>query len=304
MMPTHDSLDETKLRFIDVDGVRTRYYEAGKGEPLVLLHGGHFGFVGVCALDTWSLNLAPLAEHFHVYALDKLGQGYTDIPARDEDYTYDAVVLHAARWLDSVGLTEAHLVGHSRGGLLAMSLAFDGYGKSLVVVDSATLGPDPSDPKLDSNRFYAEIERRVPSGPPSPEGLRLEPAANSFSSEHITEAYIERCLQVARLPAQIEATQKMRERLNDEVFMPNLRQRRAETLERLDEEGVPVRTLLVWGRMDPSASFSEVGLPLWGRLCQRSRDVELHVFNNAGHYSYREYAAEFNRLVTAFCLAP
>ncbi len=54
--------------------------------------------------------------------------------------------------------------------------------------------------------------------------------------------------------------------------------------------------------MDPSASFTEVGPPLWRRLCGCSRDVELHIVNNAGHYSYCEYAAEFNRLVTGFGL--
>jgi len=26
-------------RYVDVDGIRTRYFEKGKGEPIVLLHG-------------------------------------------------------------------------------------------------------------------------------------------------------------------------------------------------------------------------------------------------------------------------
>jgi pimeloyl-ACP methyl ester carboxylesterase len=59
-----DSLDQTRVRHIEVEGVRTRYYEAGAGEPLVLLHGGHFGFID--SLDCWSLNFAGLAAEFHV----------------------------------------------------------------------------------------------------------------------------------------------------------------------------------------------------------------------------------------------
>ena len=70
-----DTLDSQKIRFVDVDGIRTRYYEDGAGEPLVLFHGGHFG--EWYSLDCWSLNLADLAKHFHVYAVDKLGQGST-----------------------------------------------------------------------------------------------------------------------------------------------------------------------------------------------------------------------------------
>ena len=30
-------------RWIDVDGIRTRYYEAGSGEPIVFVYGGNFG---------------------------------------------------------------------------------------------------------------------------------------------------------------------------------------------------------------------------------------------------------------------
>ncbi|MDP2645131.1 MAG: hypothetical protein Q8P24_09335 [Desulfobacterales bacterium] len=33
-----------ETKFIDVEGIRTRYLEAGKGEPLVLIHGGHYEF--------------------------------------------------------------------------------------------------------------------------------------------------------------------------------------------------------------------------------------------------------------------
>lgn len=280
-------------------GVDTRYYEEGEGEPIVLMHGGDYGFVA--ALDTWSLNLKPLATSFHVYAFDKLGQGHTGIPSRDEDYTYDAVVRHATAWMEAVGVRDAHLVGHSRGALLAISLALEGRAKTLVLVNSATLRPSSADPGLDAAPFYAAIDARVPPGPPSREGLRLEPEANAYSTAHVTDEYIERYLEIARLPAQLQAKAKMRERLKADVFMPNLALRRHEILERV-ASGLPVRTLLVWSRNDPSASFQHVGLPLWNLLAEKTHDVELHVFNKAGHYSFRECAPEFNRLVTAFCL--
>ena len=73
-----DELDLSKIRWADVDSVRTRYYEAGQGEPLVLIHGGDFGFID--ALDTSSLNLTELSNNFHVFAVDKFGQGHTDVP--------------------------------------------------------------------------------------------------------------------------------------------------------------------------------------------------------------------------------
>ena len=109
--PMTDSLDQRGIHYVDAAGVRTRYYEAGDGEPLVLIHGGEFGFV--CSLDCWSLNLPGLAEHFHLYALDKLGQGHTDNPRADKDYTFEAAFEHILSFLRALNIPAAHFVGHS-----------------------------------------------------------------------------------------------------------------------------------------------------------------------------------------------
>lgn len=56
-------------KYIDIEGIRTRYFEAGSGPHLVLFHGGHFGShdAADCAED-WSLNFDGLAQWFHVAA--------------------------------------------------------------------------------------------------------------------------------------------------------------------------------------------------------------------------------------------
>ena len=61
-------------KFVDVDGIRTRYFEAGNGEHLLLLHGGNFGDNDNvdCALN-WALNWEGFARAFHVIALDRDG---------------------------------------------------------------------------------------------------------------------------------------------------------------------------------------------------------------------------------------
>ena len=67
-------------KFVDVEGIKTRYFEAGSGEALVLIHGGHFG--SYSSADYWKLNFTPLSRHFHVFALDKMGQGFSDNPKK------------------------------------------------------------------------------------------------------------------------------------------------------------------------------------------------------------------------------
>ena len=72
-------------RWIDVDGIRTRYFEAGSGEPVVFIYGGNFG-TGDSASSayTWSNQIAPLGERCRAIAFDKVGQGETDNPKNDD----------------------------------------------------------------------------------------------------------------------------------------------------------------------------------------------------------------------------
>ena len=87
-------------KFIDVDGISTCYYEQGEGPILVLFHGGNFGSndAADCALD-WALNFDELSEKYRVFAIDKIGQGYTANPKNDGDYTMD----HTYTWYTSAG---------------------------------------------------------------------------------------------------------------------------------------------------------------------------------------------------------
>src|SRR3954451_14714712 len=138
-------------RWLDVDGVRTRYFEAGRGEPIVFIYGGNFG-TGDSASSayTWNLNLRPLSVHFRAIAFDKLGQGETDNPKND-DYTMAAVVRHAAAFIRAMKLPPVHIVGHSRGGYAATRVTFDSHDrlKRLTVLHSGKhspgLGPNAVD---------------------------------------------------------------------------------------------------------------------------------------------------------------
>jgi len=109
--------------FIDVDGIRTRYFEAGKGKPMVLIHGGQWP--ATASADGWSSIFDHLAEHYHVYALDKLGMGFTDNPKTDADYSMNAVIRHAHGFLKALNIRDAVMVGHSRGALPAARITID-----------------------------------------------------------------------------------------------------------------------------------------------------------------------------------
>src|ERR1700735_1000348 len=133
-----------KPAWIDAEGVSTCYFKAGNGEPVILIHGGNMGAPEASiSAACWIFNIGPLAEHFRVIAFDRLGQGYTGAPLRDEDYTMAASARHAQAFLRAFNLPPVHLVGHSRGAFIAARIALESpeLVRSLTMVSSSTLMP-------------------------------------------------------------------------------------------------------------------------------------------------------------------
>jgi pimeloyl-ACP methyl ester carboxylesterase len=294
--PIADGLDPSKLRFVDVNGTPTRYYEDGAGEPLVLFHGGEYGHL--YSLDSWSLVLPALARDFHVYAVDRLGQGHTGNPPAD-DYTYATMLRHTIGFLDVLGIHDAHLAGHSRGGLLISAIAFarPELARSLVIVNSGSLSPD--DPKYPVT-LYDEVEKATPPGPPTRESARIEPDLQACSRAQVTEDFVDRLYAIAQTPLHAERLERMRTLAQTQWF-PTLKAQKDDTLRQIDERGLPCRTLMTWAYNDRSVALPR-GLHLFERIAARTPEAELHIFNRSGHYVMREQPAAFTRLLRAFCL--
>jgi len=103
-------------RFFTADGVRFRYREVGRGEPIVLLHGytARLEYMGDLA--------DSLARDNRVIVLDQRGFGESSKlsdPARFGRRMGDDVVA----LLDELNIRRAHLVGHSMGALIAANVA-------------------------------------------------------------------------------------------------------------------------------------------------------------------------------------
>ncbi|ORW96612.1 alpha/beta hydrolase [Mycobacterium sp. IEC1808] len=96
-----------------VDGLHTSYLEAGKGDPVVLLHGGEFG---ASAELGWERNIAALAAHYRVLAPDQLGFGQS---AKVIDFVEGRRmrIRHVARFCEELEVHSAHFVGNSMGAI-------------------------------------------------------------------------------------------------------------------------------------------------------------------------------------------
>lgn len=285
----------TGEKFVDVDGIRTRYFEKGSGPVVVLFHGGHFGShdAADCAED-WSLNFDGLAQWFKVFAVDKIGQGFTDNPKRDEEYTMAAAVQHAYGFLKALGLRGAHPVGHSRGAYLVARLALEHpeLFSTCILVDTNTLAPGISK------------NETVMANPPLPrlgrESQRWVLQKYSYGYEHITEEWLDVMMRVAALPKYQEAVKKMEDvGLRTTRFLPHLARQKDETLGIIRDRGFGIPTLLAWAYNDPTATIDQ-GHALFDLIAGNTPDSRMYIFNRAGHFSYREHPAEFNEMLRGF----
>ena len=110
-------------KFVNVNGINTHYYEAGKGEPLILIHGGG---AGADAWGNWRGCIADFAQHFHVYAIDMLGFGFTDKPdPASFDYSQSPRVEHLSGFIQALSLESVNLIGNSMGGMTSMGVAIE-----------------------------------------------------------------------------------------------------------------------------------------------------------------------------------
>ena len=117
---------------IRVDALSVRHFEAGKGAPVLLLHGASLG----SSADVWTRNLAPLAAHgLRVIAPDLPGFGGTDNPA-DVSLSYRKKFILA--FMDALKIERTSLVGHSQSGRVALDLAFSDPQRIAKVVVLAT----------------------------------------------------------------------------------------------------------------------------------------------------------------------
>jgi len=126
---------EFTARYVVVDGTRIRYIDAGRGAPVVFLHG-----LGA-SMYAWRKNLgAVAAAGFRVIAFDNRGFGLSDKPPTP--YDNGAYARLAIALMDSLRLADAVLVGHSMGGAIAADVAIE-YPqrvRGLVLVGSVGLG--------------------------------------------------------------------------------------------------------------------------------------------------------------------
>jgi 2-hydroxy-6-oxo-6-(2'-aminophenyl)hexa-2,4-dienoate hydrolase len=107
-----------KDKFIDAGGIKTHYYEEGRGPSVILIHGGG---AGADAFGNWRGSIPLFAEHFRVFAVDMLGFGQTDKPDPGKFvYSQETRTRHIASFIEALNVGKVNLVGNSMGGMTSL----------------------------------------------------------------------------------------------------------------------------------------------------------------------------------------
>ena len=296
------SMDEADAKYVDVGGIRTRYFEKGKGPALVLVHGGQPSSMDGTAWD-WQQNFDELAERFHVFALDRLGQGYTANPANLDDYRdyYPRVVQHLYAFIEAMGIGRVHLVGHSQGSWPVTRIALDHPERvaSLTLVDGTMVAP-PKDAGS-AVRFYLYLSQDLhPPGGETLESARRGMEFFSYTRNNLTDQRIGRLVAMTRQPKYADSVAWFAKSAMSPAH-PAFRALKKQVIADIEAGGLRVPVLVVWGRNDPEGSL-ESGLELFRMASASSPKARLHVFGRSGHLSFIEYPEEFDRVLTDFAL--
>jgi pimeloyl-ACP methyl ester carboxylesterase len=103
------------VSYIYQHGTRLYWDEAGSGPPILLIMGLSFTH------EMWARVLPSLTPHYRAIVFDNRGMGRSDVPPGP--YSIRQMADDAAAVLDAAGVSGAHIVGASMGGMIAQELA-------------------------------------------------------------------------------------------------------------------------------------------------------------------------------------
>lgn len=266
-----------RLEYVDAGGIRTRALRSGNpdGEAVVFLHGtsGH--------LEAFARNFAAHRD-YDLHAIDMLGHGYSDKPAKP--YEIADYVSHLLAYLDATGIRAAHIVGESLGGWVGGRAAIT-HPDRIASLQLLCAGGTVANPEV-MERIKTSTRRAVQTDDIelTRQRLRLLMADPVNATEELVEAR-HAIYHAPDFVANIEnllSLQEMERRLRN-LLTPE------------DLGKITQPTLVVWGRNNP---FGEV--PEATKMHEAIPNSRLELLDDCGHWPQHEQADIYNELSLKF----
>ncbi|MCP1763188.1 alpha/beta fold hydrolase [Bradyrhizobium japonicum] len=113
--PTPTLPKATQSGFAPVNGIKVWYATFGRGEPVLLLHGG------LANANYWGHQVRALQRHYQVIVMDSRGHGRSS--RNQEPYGYDLMASDVVALVDHLKIRKAAIVGWSDGAIIGLDIA-------------------------------------------------------------------------------------------------------------------------------------------------------------------------------------
>lgn len=267
---------------------------APNGKTVVLLHGKSFSG------DYWRHTIATLTgQGYRVIAPDQIGFGKSSKP--DIRYHFDILARNTRMLLDSLGVTQAAIVGHSFGGMLAVYFARDYPETTQVLALENPIGLEDYRSAIPPQPVETLIKTEMAQ---TPQSYRAFMAAFFVGWPPIAQHYTDifsRVLQSPDYPRWARASALT----YDMIFNEPIRH---------EYHLLKMPVLLVIGQSDRSVFFRRYASPeaikplgnwpVLGREALKDLpDGKLVEITDVGHVPHAEKPDEFDAALTAFLTA-
>jgi pimeloyl-ACP methyl ester carboxylesterase len=281
IMSTYPIIAPPPDRYLQVNGINTRYWQMGdRGRTIILLHGGNG------SIEFWLYNIATLAQNHQVYAFDMVGSGKSDCP--DVSYSLADQAEFLRGFMAALSLDTATLIGNSMGGGVALEFTrlYPDRVDRLVLVDSMGFGSEIS---LGIRLIIlpAIVNLLRPGRWMIPAMLR----SNFYDGNKLPPEWIEFRYPIFAIPGRNHVILQLgQNNFNLAGVLPEVYQPILASLPQISQ-----KTLIIWGDCDRIIPVKHAYI-----AAERLPNSQLNVFPNCGHHPYLEYPAKFDRLVLEF----
>jgi pimeloyl-ACP methyl ester carboxylesterase len=150
--------------YAPINGVRIWYAVFGRGEPVILLHGG------LANADYWGNQVRTLQKSYRVVVMDSRGHGRST--RNEQPYGYDLMAADVIGLMDYLKIPKAAIIGWSDGAIIGLDIAMH-HRERLSQLFAFAANSDPSgvadiakSPVF--NAFIARAEKEYETLSPTP----------------------------------------------------------------------------------------------------------------------------------------
>jgi len=166
--PTPTLPEAVRSGLAPVNGIKIWYASFGRGEPVLLLHGG------LANANYWGHQVRALAKHYQVIVMDSRGHGRSS--HNDQPYGYDLMASDVLGLMDYLKIQKAAIVGWSDGAIIGLDIAMH-HPERITKLFAFAANSDPSGvadiSKNDVfNAFIARAGEEYKHLSPTPDGYK------------------------------------------------------------------------------------------------------------------------------------